>query len=163
MEKKIGTAPDRSGPHLLRRTIMKRTIVIIAALLAGPLGLVFAQTAGPSLSLPEAEALALKNHPQVLASQATYLRDDQLTREARSAYFPSINGEITGAQANVNSSLGAGVINDRRLFNHCGSGLTLSQLITDSGRTQNLVSSSALQAQAGRANYQATRYDVILA
>ncbi len=90
------------------------------------------------------------------------LRSDQLTREARSAYYPAINGEVTGAQADVNSRLGAGVLNDPRLFNHFGSGLTLSQLITDSGRTQNLVANARLQAQASREDYRATRYDVIL-
>jgi outer membrane protein len=106
--------------------------------------------------------MALKNHPQVLASQANYLRAGQVTREVRSAYFPTLSGDITGAQANVNSRLGAGEINDPRLFNHFGSGLSLSQLITDSGRTPNLVSNAKLQAQASQADYQATRYDVIL-
>lgn len=121
-----------------------------------------AQTATPQLSLQQARALALKNHPQVLASQATYLREGQLTREARSAYYPTLNGDITGAQAETNSRIGAGLINDPRLFNHFGTGLTLSQLITDSGRTQNLVSNAKLQAQASQVDYQATRYDVIL-
>ncbi len=122
-----------------------------------------AQTPGPPLTLQQAEAMALKNHPQVLAAQATYLRFGQVAGETRSAYFPTVNGEITGAQANESARLGAGALNDPRLFNHFGSGLTLSQLITDSGRTPNLVASANLQAQASRANYQATRYDVILA
>ena len=116
----------------------------------------------PTLTLQQARALALKNHPQVLASQANYQRSDQLTREARSAFFPAVNGDITGTQAEVNSRLGAGIINASRLFNHFGSGLTLSQLITDLGRTQNLVASSKLTAQASRQDYRATRYDVIL-
>jgi outer membrane protein len=49
------------------------------------------------------------------------------------------------------------------LFNHFGSGVILSQLITDSGRTPNLVANAQLQAQASRQDYQATRYDVVLA
>lgn len=122
-----------------------------------------AQTPGPPLTLQQAEAIALKNHPQLLAAQATYLRSGQVAGQTRSAYFPTLNGEITGAQANESARLGAGALNDPRLFNHFGSGLTLSQLITDSGRTPNLVASANLQAQASRANYQATRYDVILA
>lgn len=130
-------------------------------------GIVAAQPANsnvpPSLTLEQARALALKNHPQVLAAQATYLRADQLTREARSAYYPTLNGDITGAQAEVNSRIGAGLLNDSRLFNHFGSGVTLSQLITDLGRTHNLVANSNLEAQASRADYQATRYDVVLA
>jgi outer membrane protein len=131
-------------------------------LLAASTAAAFAQSNSPALTLQQAEAMALKNHPQVLASQASYLRSDQLTREARSAYYPTLNGEVTAAQANVNSRLGAGVLNDPRLFNHFGSGLSLSQLITDSGRTGNLVANARLQAQASREDYRASRYDVVL-
>ena len=106
--------------------------------------------------------MALKNHPQILASQANALRAGQLTREARSAYYPTLNGDITAAQAETNSRLGAGVINDPRLFNHTGMGVTLSQLVTDLGRTHNLVANSALQAQASNQDLQATKYDVTL-
>ncbi|HEY3457274.1 MAG TPA: TolC family protein [Bryobacteraceae bacterium] len=125
-------------------------------------GLLNSQSTTPSLSLADAQAMALKNHPQVLASQATYQRDNQITRATRSAYYPTLSGDITGAQANLNSRLGAGVLNDPALFSHFGSGFSLSQLITDSGRTNNLVSHAKLQAQASEANYQATRYDVVL-
>lgn len=125
-------------------------------------GLLDSQTMAPSLSLADAQAMALKNHPQVLASQANYQRANQVTRATRSAYYPTLSGDITGAQANLNSRVGAGVLNAPALFTHFGSGLSLSQLITDSGRTNNLVSHAKLQAQASEANYQATRYDVIL-
>lgn len=141
----------------------KRTLVI-ASLGAGLAALVHGQAATPpELSFDQAKALALKNHPQVLAAQSTYLRSGQLIREARSAYFPTLTGNVTGAQAELNSRIGAGVLNDPRLFNHAGAGLTVSQLISDFGRTSNLVSNAKLNAQAGQADYQATRYDVILA
>ena len=140
---------------------MKRTIVVAIATL-GICGLLRSQTGAPQLSLTDAQALALKNHPQLLASQATYLQADQVTRATRSAYYPTLSGDVTGAQANLNSRLGAGVLNDPALFSHFGTGLSLSQLITDSGRTGNLVSQAKLQAQASQANYQATRYDVLL-
>lgn len=140
---------------------IKRTIVVTIATL-GISGLLRSQTGGPPLSLPDAQALALKNHPQVLASQATSLRADQITRAARSAYYPTLSGDVTGAQANLNSRLGAGVVNDPALFSHVGSGLMLSQLITDSGRTPNLVSNARLQAQATQEDYRATRFDVLL-
>ena len=140
---------------------MKRKVVFLALFTAACSSLLSGQTAEPTLSLAEAHSLALKNHPQVLASQALSQRAGELTVEARSAYYPSLNGEITGTQANLNSRLGAGAINDPRLFNHFGSGLTLSQLITDSGRTSNLVANSKLQAQASREYYRATRYDVL--
>jgi outer membrane protein len=139
--------------------ILKRTI-LIAGIAAG---LLRSQTARPPLSLQDARALALKNHPLILASQADYLRADQFVAENRSAYYPLLNGAITGGQANLGSRLGAGVLNDPALFNHFGAGITVSQLITDSGRTSNLVANARLEAQASRQDYRATRYDVVLA
>ena len=121
-----------------------------------------AQTVAPSLSLHDAEAMALRNHPRVLAAQAGYLRGDQLVRETKSAYYPAINGDITGSQANQDARIGAGFLTTSRLFNRFGYGITLSQLITDSGRTPNLVASSKLRAEAGRQNYAAARDDAIL-
>lgn len=147
--------------HTHKRIVMKRpsSLLLFAA---GLSCFLCAQSPPLQLSLQDARALALKNHPQVLASQAMYLRDDQITTEVKSAYYPAVSGEVTGAQANVNSRLGAGVLNDPRLFNHFGSGLTLSQLITDSGRTPNLVANAKLEARAGRENYRTTQYDVVL-
>ncbi len=140
---------------------MIRTVAV-AIVTLGISGLLHAQTSAPQLSLADAQALALKNHPQILASQAISLRANQITRATRSAYYPTLSGDVTGAQANLNSRLGAGVLNDPALFSHFGTGLSLSQLITDSGRTNNLVSNAKLQAQASQADYRATRYDVLL-
>jgi outer membrane protein len=139
--------------------MMKRTICIAVGFSA----LLCAQGSGPKLSLQDAHAMALKNHPQVLASQANYLRANEIVTETRSAYYPGINGDVTGSQASDNSRIGAGFLSDSRLFSRFGYGVVLSQLITDSGRTPNLVASSKLQSQASRQDYQATRYDVIAA
>lgn len=125
-------------------------------------GLLWGQTPPPSLTLQEAQAMALKNHPQVLASQANYLKSGEFVTETRSAYYPAVSGVVTGAQANMSARLGAGPLNDPRLFNHFGSGLTLSQLITDSGRTPNLVANARLQSEASQKDYQAMRYDIVL-
>jgi outer membrane protein len=144
------------------RRLTKRKIFLLGAVSVGLPGILLGHATGPVLTLQDAQALALKNHPQVLASQAGYLRADQIITQTRSAYYPALNGEVTGAQANTNSRLGAGVLNDPRLFNHFGSGLSVSQLITDSGRTPNLVANAKLQAQASREDYRATRYDVLL-
>jgi len=120
-------------------------------------------TAPVQLSLQDAEALALKNHPQVLAAQATVLEFNELVVEARSAYFPTLDYDLTGSGGNPQGRIGAGYLAASRLFDRFGTGLSLSQLITDSGRTPNLVASSRLQAQASQQTYQATRYDVLLA
>jgi outer membrane protein len=115
------------------------------------------------LTLKDAEVLALKNHPQVLAAQATLLEFNQLVVETRSAYFPMLDGEFTGSGGNPRGRIGAGFLAASSLFDRLGTGIALSQLITDSGRTPNLVASSRLQAQASQKTYEATRYDVLLA
>jgi outer membrane protein len=122
----------------------------------------FAQTPPPKLTLKDAEALAIKNHPQVLAARsAVSVAGEQLT-EARAAYYPNIAADLTGSQGNDLSRIGAGELPASRLFNRFGQGIVIDQLITDSGRTPNLVASSHLQAQASNESYQATRYDVLL-
>ncbi len=124
----------------------------------------FAQNPAPEkLTLRQVEDLALKNHPQVMAAQDLSLAAGEQVREVRSAYFPTLNADLTGSQANTAARIGAGALVASRLFDRAGQGITLSQLITDAGRTHNLVASSKLQQQAAQQDYQATRYDVLLA
>jgi outer membrane protein len=106
--------------------------------------------------------MALQNHPQIQAAQNEAAFASQQITVARSPYYPAVSGEVTGSQANNGARIGAGALTDSRLFNRFGQGITFSQLITDAGRTSNLVASSRLQAQAGSQNLQATRYDVLL-
>jgi outer membrane protein len=115
------------------------------------------------LTLRQAEDLALKNHPQVMAAQDLSLAAGEQVREVRSAYFPTLNADLTGSQANTAARIGAGALVASRLFDREGQGITFSQLITDSGRTNNLVASSKLQQQAAQQDYLSTRYDVLLA
>jgi outer membrane protein len=142
---------------------MNRTFLVLLALLISGTG-ARCQSAAPTLlTLKDAEALALKNHPQVLAAQATALEFNEHVVEERSAYFPTVDYDLTGSGGNPQGRIGAGYLAASRLFDRLGTGITLSQLITDSGRTPNLVASSRLQAQASQRTYEATRYDVLLA
>jgi outer membrane protein len=136
----------------MRKVLLLHTLALTAA---------FGQTSA-QLTLEQAHALALKNHPQVLASEANYQEAQQHVTETKSAYYPTLDGDITGSQANQDARIGAGYLTDSRMFNRFGYGITLSQLITDSGRTPNLVASSRLQAQASQQNYRASRFDVLI-
>jgi outer membrane protein len=121
----------------------------------------FAQ-APPVLTLPEAEAMALKNHPQIQAAQNEINYANQQITINRSAYYPDVTADITGSQGNNLSRIGAGDLPASRLFDREAQGVLVHQLITDSGRTHNLVASSRFQAQAAAQNSQATRYTVLL-
>jgi outer membrane protein len=108
-----------------------------------------AQSAAPiKLSLRDAEALALKNHPQVQAALFSSAAMSQRVDAGRAAYYPVLAGDITGSQGNPQGRIGAGALTDSRIFNRIGQGITVNQLISDFGRTPNLVATSRLQANA---------------
>ena len=152
---------------------MKNPWCVLSAVILAASGLAVGQpsqtpqqpqpAAAQVLTLKGAEALALKNHPQVLSAQYQALASSEVVREELSAYYPTFFGSITGSVADHQTRIGAGYLTDSRLFNRFGTGITLDQLITDSGRTPNLVASARLQAKAAQENGQATRYDVLLA
>jgi outer membrane protein len=121
-----------------------------------------AQTA-PRLTLQDAEALALKNHPQIQAAENEVAYANQQIVIDRAPYYPVVFGDITGSQANRDARLGTSDLTSARLFSRTGQGIVVSQLITDSGRTPNLVASARFNAQATTQTLNATRFDVLLA
>jgi outer membrane protein len=115
------------------------------------------------LTRAQAEQLAIKNNPRVTMGHLLGLAQHQIYRETRAAELPNFNGAVTAVDANEGSRIGAGAITASRLLEHAGAGVTLSQLITDFGRTTNLVSSSKLAERASNATALATTEDIVLA
>jgi outer membrane protein len=113
------------------------------------------------LTRTQAEQLAIKNNPQISVGRLLALAQHQIYREARAAELPNFNGAITAVDANEGSRIGAGSLTASRLLEHAGGGVTLSQLITDFGRTLNLVSSAKLLQKAQNANALATTEDIV--
>lgn len=139
-----------------QRTLCLSILVVVAA------GVV-ARAQGPEkLSLDLAQAIALKNHPQIQSAEYAARAANQMTREERSAYYPLAFGSLTGAGALPDSRLTAGGLNNPIIYNRYGNGLMLGQLITDFGRTGNLVASARLEAEASQQNVQSTRQDILL-
>ena len=137
---------------------------LAARLLAVPAVLtlsLFAQ-APAMLTLQQAEALAVKNHPQIQAAQNEVNFANQQIVINRAPYFPAINGEVTGSQSYDGSRIGAGALQASRLFQREGQGVAIQQLVTDFGRTSSLVSSARFSAQSAAQNSTATRYTVLL-
>ena len=143
-----------------RQIRRSRKALLIAAAMALPLAL-FAQ-APPMLTLQQAEAMAIKNHPQIQAAQNEVNFANQQIVINRAPYFPTINGEATGSQSYDGSRIGAGNLQASRLFQREAQGVDIQQLVTDFGRTSNLVSSARFSAQAAAQNSTATRYTVLL-
>jgi outer membrane protein len=117
----------------------------------------------PQLTRAQAEQMALKNNPRVTVSQLLALAQHQVVREARSAELPTANGNITAEEAENGTRISAGSLTASRLFTHAGAGGNFVQLITDFGRTHNLVLTQKLEEKAAQANELATREEIVLA
>lgn len=115
------------------------------------------------LSLAQAEAIALKNNPQISIEKLNALVAQQYVREARSALLPNAYLSVTAVAANPGSRIAAGGLNNPVLFPRAAAGAAASQLITDFGRTTNLLSSSEYRAKAENETSAATTADIILA
>jgi outer membrane protein len=118
---------------------------------------------GRPLTLEEAEAFGLKNNPQITVGKLQALQAQQYYREVRSALFPQIGVNITAVGADNGGRLAAGYLTNGRIYSRVAGDVTASQLITDFGRTPNLMSSSKYQAKAADENAVATRQQIILA
>jgi outer membrane protein len=147
-------------PKISMRRLPYARVSVRAVFIAIPLAL-SAQTP-PTLTLQQAEAMAVKDHPQIQAAQYEVNYANEQIVINRAAYYPGVSADVTGSQANDLSRFGAGDLAASRLFDREAQGVTIRQLITDSGRTSNLVASARLQAQAAAQNSQATRYTVLL-
>lgn len=115
-----------------------------------------------TLSLKQAEELALKNNPQISVARLAALASQQVTREVRSNLWPTATGNLTGVDSRANSRITAGGLNNPVIYERAAAGVTVSQLITDFGRTTNLISSANLAAKAEDQNAAATREQILL-
>ncbi|MFZ0963586.1 MAG: TolC family protein [Terriglobia bacterium] len=150
-------------PFELRRTAILSVCCILWGLAGTSGNLAFPQQApAPKLTLKDAEAMALRNHPLLQAANYDAQAASQVAREEKSAYYPTASGSVTGVGALPNSRIDAGYINNPIIYNRQSNGLEVQQLITDFGRTSNLVSSARLGAKAASESANQTAQDVLL-
>jgi len=84
-------------------------------------------------------------------------------REASSALLPTAYLSLTAVDSDPGGRIAAGGLTNPTVFPRAAAGATVSQLVTDFGRTTNLVSSSKFQSQAEDQNAAATTADITLA
>ena len=115
------------------------------------------------LSLKDAEQLALKNNPQISVARLTAMASQQVVREQRSALWPTAVANLTAVDSQANSRITAGALNNPIIYERAAVGASVNQLITDFGRTTNLISSANLAAKAQNENAAATEQQIRLA
>ena len=120
-------------------------------------------SSGPTLTLFEAQKMALEHNPNISIAHLLQLAQAQVTREARSGELPTATADLTAVGAHDNSRLTAGALNNPIVYNRAAAGATVRQLITDFGRTRNLVKNAQSTAKAQFETERATAEDITLA
>jgi len=122
-----------------------------------------AAPAGTPLSRKQAEALALRNNPQITVGKLRTLEAAQYVRAQRSALLPTAYLSLTGVDASDRARIAAGALNNPIIYPRAATGASVTQLVTDFGRTTNLVSSAKSAAKAEDESSAATAAQVIMA
>ena len=115
------------------------------------------------LTLAQAQQQAIQNNPQFSAARLNAAAAAQQVPIYRSAMAPSLSGVMTGVGADNGSRLAAGGLNNPVVYSRLSTGVIASQLLTDFGRTSNLVAMARLQAEAQNQASETTRSDILLA
>lgn len=118
---------------------------------------------GLKLTLAQAEHMALQHNPNISVAHLLQLAQAQVIREERAGELPDAVGSLTAVGAHNNSRITAGVLNNPSIYDRAAAGLTVRQLITDFGRTHNLVLNAQSSAKAQLEAERATVEDIRLA
>ncbi len=104
----------------------------------------FAADAKP-LTLQQARETALRNHPRISEVELQALASQQVIAEVRSGFLPTVIFNSTSVgKLDSNTRIAAGGLNNPSIFDRNAEGVTISQMITDFGRTAHVLNSSRL-------------------
>ena len=115
----------------------------------------------PCLSLRRKRSLCAitRGSPRrALAAQASAFA----VKEVRSAYYPTLSGNVTGVGSEHDSALSAGAVTTSSIYNRAASGFVANQLLTDFGRTASLEQSAKLRNASQNQNVTNTRAQVLI-
>ena len=114
------------------------------------------------LTLADAQKIAVQNEPRLASAGFLARAAGQVVKETRSAYLPTLAGNLTGVGAEEGTAVAAGALTTSSLSSRFATGVVISQLVTDFGRTSNLAGSAKLRAQAQDQNVITTRAQILL-
>lgn len=114
------------------------------------------------LTLADAEALALRNHPAVAAARLSAEAQAQVPQQVRSALAPQLGVAVSGAASTERARIAAGQFSNPLILSRVGLGTNFSQLLYDGGRTKLLTDGATARAKGEAELAKATRAQVLL-
>jgi outer membrane protein len=142
---------------------MKISIACLILLAAMGARLRADDSAPARLSMDDAKAEALRNHPAYAAAQLKALLAKEALKETQAAYLPTATGFATAVDTGWdNTRILAGGLNNPSVYDRVAEGVTVSQLVTDFGRTHNLSSGAKSQVRAAAQGAEVSREQILL-
>ncbi len=115
-----------------------------------------------NLTLEQAQQMALKNHPQIRSGNFSLSAAEQDVKAARSTYLPQISGNVVGAYADNGTQIEAGNgLTNSSVLRRGAYGISINQLITDFGRTENQIEAVQADLEARSARVENTKQRVL--
>ncbi|MBK9166131.1 MAG: TolC family protein [Bryobacterales bacterium] len=114
------------------------------------------------LNLYQAQEIALRNHPRADVAILEARAAEQSPTQERANLRPVVQSHLTGAGAATQSRLGAGAINNPIIFSRVATGMTLSQMLYDWGRTRNMVDAAIERARSSSDTARFVQAEVLL-
>lgn len=116
-----------------------------------------------ALSLDQAKAEALRNHPAYVAAQLRSLLAKESLKETQAGYYPTATGFVDAVGAGEdNTRILAGGINNPSVYDRVGEGIAVSQMITDFGRTSSLSKGAKSLVRAAGEGAESSREQTLL-
>jgi outer membrane protein len=144
---------------------MKKSLLILLLFFRGEGAFAGEEQQAPRhLNLQQAQELAVKQHPKISVAHLLALAAHQATKQVQSAMLPNVFGSVTAVDNGDpnNTRITAGALNNPLIYAREAEGATITQLITDFGRTWDLNKSAKLREQSERMNAEATRVQILL-
>ena len=119
----------------------------------------------PDAPIAHAAAGRTDRHPEPSANSGGHalgLGRGRASRGSQVVLLSADQRQPDRVEAEHDSRIAAGVLNNPIIYDRFANGIAVNQLVTDFGRTHELVKSSNLHAKAQQENVTATRADVLL-
>jgi outer membrane protein len=123
-------------------------------------GTMWAQ-APAAVSLTDAQQIAVRNHPRIASAELAAEASGYVVKQVRSAYYPTLSGNVTGVGTEHGSVLSAGSVTTSSIYSRQAEGVVANQLVTDFGRTASLEQSAKLRHASQNQNVTNTRAQVL--
>lgn len=114
------------------------------------------------LTLADAEQRALAQHPAIEAGTLEALSVAERVDQAKAARQPFVSASVTAVGAPEDTRIAAGALNNPVIYSRMATGVSVSQLVYDFGRTSHLIDSTRSSAAAAEERTKITRADVVL-